>query len=226
MPRRALADKRPFLLLSIAAALAFYFLRVGNLPELYLLPVKGAAAGLLATYAFVRHAGKDAKLLGWALVAAALGDMGMELDRNIGALLIFLFHVLAMGLFLRHRREVLTPSQKLVAGLTLILTPVVGYLLPYDRALAIQTGLFALALGAMAASAWASSFPRYRVGVGAMLVLAANLLLFAEMGPLSGSRFPQVVHWPLYYLGLFMICTGVIQTLRHRDRDMGASGGR
>ncbi len=220
MPRRALVDKRPFLLLSIAAALAFYYLRVSSLPEIYLVPVKGAAAAMLAVYAFMRHSSPDAKLLGWALGAAALGDMGMEFDRSIGALLFFLFHVLALGVFLRHRREQLAKTQSWVCGLTLILTPIVGYLMPYDRSEAWSVALYALALGAMAAGAWASNFPRYRVGAGAMLFLISDLLLFAEMGPLSGSRIPQIMHWPIYYLGLFLICTGVIQTLRKRDPEL------
>ena len=220
MPRRALSEKRPFLLLSIFAALAFYYLRVSNLPELYIIPVKGAAAAMLAVYAFMRHSSPDAKLLGWALGAASLGDMAMEFDRTIGALLFFLFHVLALGVFLRHRREQLSKSQSWVCGLTLILTPVIGYFMPYDRAEAWQVALYALALGAMAAGAWASTFPRYRVGAGAMLFLVSDLLLFAEMGPLSGSRIPQIMNWPVYYLGLFLICTGVIQTLRKRDPEL------
>ncbi len=220
MPRRALVDKRPFLLLSIMAALAFYYLRVSTLPEIYLIPVKGAAAAMLAVYAFMRHSSADAKLLGWALGAASLGDMAMEFDRAIGALLLFLFHVLALGVFLRHRREQLARTQSWVCGLTLILTPVIAWFMPYDRNEAWQVALYALALGAMAAGAWASNFPRYRVGAGAMLVLTANMLLFAEMGPLSGSRVPQIMHWPIYYLGLFLICTGVIQTLRKRDPEL------
>ena len=48
MPRRALAEKRPLLLASIAVALAFYALRWGPWPELYLIPLKGSAVGLLA----------------------------------------------------------------------------------------------------------------------------------------------------------------------------------
>jgi len=220
MPRRALSDKRPFLLLSIAAALAFYYLRVSTLPELYIIPVKGAAAAMLAVYAFLRHSSPDAKLLGWALGAASLGDMAMEFDRNIGALLFFLFHVLALGVFLRNRRDALSKTQSWVCGLTLILTPIVGYFMPWDRNEAWQVALYALALGAMAAGAWASNFPRYRVGAGAMLFLVSDLFLFAEMGPLSGSRWPQIMSWPIYYLGIFLICTGVIQTSRKRDPEL------
>ena len=220
MPRRALYEKRPFLLASIAAALAFYYLRAGQLPELYLIPLKGSAMALLAIYCFNRHAGPDAKLMGWAFGTAALGDMAIEMDRTIGATLFFLFHVLALGVFLRHRREQLAKVQSWVVGLTLLLVPVIGYLLPYDRDQAWSTALYALALGAMASGAWASSFPRYRVGAGAMLFLLSDLLLFAEMGPLGGTEWPQILSWPIYYLGQFLICTGVIQTLRKREPEL------
>jgi len=217
MPKRALAQKRPFLLLSIAAALAFYYLQVSELPELYLIPLKGSAVGLLAIYAFVRHSGPDARLYTWALGSAALGDMAIEVDLKVGALLFFLHHVLALGVFLRNRREQLAKTQSWVVGLTLILTPVIAWLLPYDEAMRWNVGLYAISLGAMASGAWASSFPRYRVGAGAMLFLVSDMLLFAEMGPLSGSDLPQYLVWPVYYLGMFLMCTGVIQTLRKRD---------
>ncbi len=220
MPRRALVEKRPYLLLSVAAALAFYYLRATAMPELYLIPVKGAAVALLAIYSFVRHSGPDARLLTWALGAAALGDMAIEVDRQVGALLFFLFHVLALGVFLRHRREQLAPTQSWVVGLVLILTPVIAFFLPADREIAWQVGLYALALGGMASGAWASNFPRYRVGAGAMLFLVSDLLIFAEMGPLQGHFLPQYMVWPIYYLGMFLICTGVVQTLRKRDPEL------
>jgi uncharacterized membrane protein YhhN len=220
MSRRALVEQRPFLFLSVAAALAFYYLRAGTLPELYLIPVKGAAVGLLAVYAYVRHSSPDARLLTWALGVAALGDMAMEVDIQIGALLFFLFHVLALGVFLKHRREVLKGTQSWLVGVTLILTPVIAFLLPTDRDIAWQVALYALALGGMASGAWASSFPRYRVGAGAMLFLASDLLIFAEMGPLQGHFLPEYMVWPLYYLGMFLITTGVIQTLHKRDPEL------
>ena len=176
--------------------------------------------GFLALYCFVRHASPDARLLGWAFGAATLGDMAIEFDRAIGATLFFLFHVLALGVFLRNRRARLAKVQSWVVGLTLILVPLIGWLLPYDREQALETALYALALGAMAAGAWASSFPRYRVGAGAMLFVASDMLLFAEMGPLGGTAWPGILAWPICYLGQFLICTGVIQTLRKRDPEL------
>lgn len=216
MSRRALVERRPFLLLSVVAALAFYYLRWTAFPEFYLLPVKGAAVGMLAVYAWLRHSSPDARLLTWALGAASLGDMAMEVDREIGGMLFFLFHVLAMGVFLRHRRPDLKGSQRALAMAVLVLTPLIAWLLTQDT----QVAFYALALGAMAASAWASTFPRYRVGAGAMLFVLSDLLIFAEFGPLAGSMVPQVLVWPTYYLGIFLIATGVVQTLRKRDPEL------
>ena len=222
MARRALAEKRPLLLASIAAALAFYYLRWGTLPELYLIPVKGAAVGLLAIYLWLRHSSPDARLLAWAFGAAALGDMVVEVetDRLIGGLLFFAYHVMAMGVYLRNRRPQLSPSQKGAVVAMLLLTPLLGWLLPANRGEALNVALYGLALGAMAASAWASVFPRYRVGAGAVLFLVADLLLFAEMGPLQGHIVPQILVWPIYYLGQLLIATGVAQTLRKRDPEL------
>ena len=222
MPRRALAEKRPLLLASIAAALAFYYLRWGPWRELDLIPVKGAAVGLLAVYLWQRHSSPDARLMAWAFGAAALGDMALEIetDRMIGGLLFFAYHVMAMGVYLRNRRPELSQSQKAAVVAMLLLTPLIAWLLPADRGQALNVALYALALGAMAASAWASVFPRYRVGAGAALFLLSDLLLFAEMGPLQGHIVPEVLVWPIYFLGQLLVATGVAATLRKRDPEL------
>lgn len=220
MSRRALSEIGPLVLLSVAAALAFYYLRWTTVPELYQIPVKGAAVALLALFAWARHSSPDARLLTWALGAAALGDMAMELDRTVGGLLFFLFHVLAMGVFLRHRRPALKGLDSWVAGVTLILTPMAAWLLTGSG----EVVFYALALGAMAASAWASTFPRYRVGGGALLFVISDLLIFAEMGPLEGHFLPRYMVWPTYYLGVLLITTGVVQTLRKRDPELRVVG--
>lgn len=220
MSRRALAEKRPLVLASIAAALAYYYLRWQPWPELYLMPVKGAAAGLLAVYLWLRHSSPDARLMAWAFGAAALGDMAIMFDFQIGGLLFFAYHVMALGVYLRNRRPGLAPSQKGAVAALLLLTPLIAWLMPADRGQALNLALYALALGAMAAGAWGSVFPRYRVGAGAVLFLLSDLLLFAGMGPLQDSVVPQVLVWPIYYLGQLLIATGVAQALRKRDPEL------
>jgi hypothetical protein len=220
MSRRALVEKRPLVFVSILAALAFYYLRWQPWPEPYLLPVKGAAVGSLAVYLWLRHSSPDARLMAWAFGAAALGDMAIELNYMIGGLLYFTYQVMALGVYLRNRRPSLTPSQKWAVAALLILTPVIIWFLPTDRTHAVNIGLYALALGAMAAGAWASMFPRYRVGAGAVLFVLADMVMFAELGPLAGSPVPRILGWPLYYLGQLLIAVGVAQTLRKRDPEL------
>jgi uncharacterized membrane protein YhhN len=213
MPRRALIEKRPWLVASIVAAVAYYALRISTVPEIYLIPLKGAACALLALYALFQG-GRESRWLAAMMAIAALGDMVLEIDFGSGALLFFLYHVIAISLYLRHPREHPTPTQKAAAVAMLLLVPVLAWLLPADRAIAWPTGLYGLALGGMAACAWMSAFPRYRVGVGAVLFLASDLLLIAGEGPLMGQDLADALVWPLYYLGQFLITAGVVQILR------------
>ena len=215
MPRRALIDKRPILLASMAAALAYFVLRQSPVvPEMWLVPLKGCAAGLLALYAFVRFRMSDTRLLGAMFLLAALGDMAIEWDFIAGAIFFFGYHMIAIALYLRHPREAASGSQKAAAVAMLAATPAIFWLLPADRAMAWPTALYGLALGGMAACAWVSAFSRYRVGVGAVLFLVSDLLIVAGMGPLMGERLHQWLIWPLYYLGQLLICLGVLQRLR------------
>ena len=215
MPRRALIDKRPILLASMAAALAYFVLRQSPVvPEMWLVPLKGCAAGLLALYAFVRFRMSDTRLLGAMFLLAALGDMAIEWDFIAGAIFFFGYHMIAIALYLRHPRESASGSQKAAAVAMLLATPAIFWLLPADRVMAWPTALYGLALGGMAACAWLSAFSRYRVGVGAVLFLVSDLLIVAGMGPLMGERLHQWLIWPLYYLGQLLICLGVIDRLR------------
>jgi uncharacterized membrane protein YhhN len=77
--------------------------------------------------------------------------------------------------------------------------------------------LYGLAVGGMAACAWLSAFPRYRVGNGAAQLLAVNLIVIAELGPLMGQQVPDLLSWPLYYVGQLLVTVGVVQTLRSNN---------
>ncbi len=213
MPRRALIEKRPWLLASIAAALAFYLLRDGALPGAYQMLLKGSACAFLAVWAIVRHGGRDTQLLAAIMGISALADMAIEITIVAGAALFLFAHIIAIALYLRHRRDSLSGSQQAASLALLVLTPLAGWLLTQDPLVAI----YGTGLGAMAASAWSSSFPRYRVGIGALLFVASDLLIFAREGVMEVSVLPGLLIWPLYYLGQLLIATGVIGTLRGRS---------
>jgi uncharacterized membrane protein YhhN len=217
MPKRALVEKRPWLAASLVAAISFYVFRDSAVPGVYLMAWKGAGVGLLAIYALLRHAGADSRMLAAMMALSAAGDMAIEIDTGAGAACFFLSHVTAIALYLRHRRAALTFSQKTAATALLLGVPFIAFLMPSDRSQAVTTAIYALSLAGMAATAWTSSFPRYRVGVGAVLFVLSDLLIFARMGPLANSALPGLLIWPTYYFGQFLICVGVIGTLRQRS---------
>jgi uncharacterized membrane protein YhhN len=140
----------------------------------------------------------------------------IEWRLEAGAAAFLVGHLVAIHLYLRHRRVHLPFSQKAAALAMLVLIPLVSFLLPNDRSAAPGVALYALALAGMTAAAWTSSFPRYRVGLGAVLFAVSDLLIFARIGPLASSPLPGLLIWPLYYFGQVLICTGVVGELRLR----------
>ncbi|HEX4847427.1 MAG TPA: lysoplasmalogenase [Novosphingobium sp.] len=216
MPERALIEKRPWLLASLLAGISFYFVRDMAIPGLYLMAWKGAGVALLAVYALARHQGADSRQIAAVMAFGALGDVLIELMLEAGAVAFLIGHLIAVHLYWRHRRESLSFSQKLTGLALLVLVPLIAFQIPTDRTAAPGIALYSAGLGAMAAAAWTSSFPRYRVGIGAVLFVISDLLIFARMGVLAQSPLPNLLIWPLYYFGQFLICTGVVGELRRR----------
>ena len=214
MPRRALIDHRPWLLASLAASVSYFFFRDNPVPGLYLIAWKGAAVALLAIYAARRARSADGWLLVAVMVMGALGDMALEVDMIAGGALFAAGHLIAIALFLRNPRERRAGSQWLAALALLSGAPLVAALLALPDPRWPLAALYAAIVGAMAASAWVSRFPRYRVGIGAVLFVISDLLIFAR----EGGHVPEAVSWwlvwPLYYAGQLLIATGVVRTLR------------
>lgn len=210
MPRRALIDHRPWLLAGISMALAFWVLSDSAFGGLYLMTLKGGSVAMLALYALARGSGRDARMITAVMAVGAAGDVGMELDTVAGGGLFLLAHLVAIALFLANRRASTTGSQKLAAAALLFGVPLAAWLLARDT-LAV---VYAAALAAMAATAWISRFSRYHVGIGALLFVASDLLIFARLGGVLRPALAEWFVWPLYYAGQFLICTGVIRALR------------
>lgn len=211
MPKRALVEHRPWLLASLAAGISFYFLRDSALGGIWLILLKGAGVAALAAYAFHRASGQAALLIGIALALSAAGDMAIEIAMEAGGLAFFLSHLVAMSLYLRFPRHQTTGSQKALAVVLLIGTPLISWFLSGSW----QVALYGLALGGMASTAWMSRFPRYRVGFGAVLFVVSDWLIFSRLGTIDLGLLPDLLIWPFYYGGQFLIATGVVQTLRH-----------
>lgn len=180
---------------------------------------KGCGVALLAVWAATNARGRD----GWLIVAVmafgTLGDVLLERSQALGAMAFLAGHVTALILYLLHRRSKPSPSQIGLSLLLLIAVPIIAFLLPANRAAAPGVALYATGLGAMAACAWLSRFPRYRVGLGAVMFVASDLLIFSRMGPLAGSPVPGLLIWPLYFAGQALIAWNVVTTLQRWKDD-------
>ena len=53
---------------------------------------------------------------------------------------------------------------------------------------------------------------------GALLFVVSDWLIFSRLGPYDLAPLPDLLVWPTYYVGQFLIATGVVQTLRRFRR--------
>ena len=203
---------KPALLLAALLAGLSYWAASHILPAGAVLAAwKGTGVGLLAVWAFVSAPTTVGRWIALVLAFGALGDVLLETSGlTVGAVAFLIGHVLATALYWSNRRTArdgTTPAILLMLGVPLTAYAVSG---------SPGVLLYALALGAMAATAWISRFPRSLVGAGAVLFALSDLLIFARMGPLAGSIVPDLLVWPLYLAGQAMIAVGVVTSERAR----------
>lgn len=174
---------------------------------------KGMAVALLALWAALHARSRDGWVIALVLALGATGDVLLDVvGLTVGALAFLAGHLVAVWLYLRHRREGAVGSP-IIAGAIALLTTLVAFALPALREAAPGIALYAAGLGAMCGAAWTSRFPRATVGLGAALFVVSDLLIFAEMGPLAGSAIPRLLIWPTYFAGQALIAWGVVRQL-------------
>lgn len=196
------------------------------LPATWLLPNgpmlvvwKGAGVALLALWAASQARGIGRWLLAAVLALGAMGDVLLEVaGLTTGAIAFLAAHLVAIGLYARHLRPDWRGGLPIAIGRLLII-PALAFVFPANRAAAPGIALYATGLGAMAAMAWLSAFPRNWVSFGALLFAVSDLLIFARLGPLAGSIIPDLLVWPLYFGGQAMIAWGVVGTLAKRNEN-------
>ena len=215
MPERAPIEHRAWLAASLLAGISFYFVKDAHLPAPAFIVWKGAGVALLAVWALLHPRSREVLLVALVMALGAAGDMLLEWNQTAGGAAFLLGHVVAMWLYLRNWRPNITPSQRLLASLVVPVSVFVAAVCSRP-AQQLATAIYAFFVAGMAASAWTSRFPRYRTGIGAMMFLASDLLIFARMGPLANSLLPGLLIWPLYYAGQFLICIGVVGTSKNR----------
>jgi uncharacterized membrane protein YhhN len=164
---------------------------------------KGSGVGLLALWAFAR----GRPWIGLVLAFGALGDVLLETSGLIvGAVAFLIGHILAAGFYWRSHRTGPT-----VPALIAVAVALASYQLSGDRGV----GLYAASLGLMAGTALVS---RHRLaGLGAILFVVSDLLIFARIGPLAASPLPGLLIWPTYFAGQALIAWSVVSELAREN---------
>jgi len=193
-------------------------------PLLWLLPAphwtviaaKGAGVAFLALAAARSARGVDGWLLASVLALGAIGDVLLEIAFKAGAASFALGHALAILLYLRNRRPGLPIADAAVAD-ALIAAAILGpFFLLQGRPEQYAFAAYGLLLGAMAACAWLSRFPRKLVALGAFLFLASDLLIAARLGMAARPAAMGLAIWWIYFAGQVLIFLGVSGALVER----------
>lgn len=184
---------------------------------------KGAGVTLLALWAALQARDANPEGEGWliALVLAfgALGDVLLDaVGLTTGAAAFALGHVVAIILYARNRRDSLTTSQTLFGWLIAPLGVLITIALVHGQPDGTMAIAYAALVGAMTAFAWTSRFPRYRTGIGAVMFLVSDLIIFAGQTVWAGTLLPKLLIWPLYFGGQALIAWGVVRTLQAPNR--------
>lgn len=214
MPKRALIESRPWLVAGIALAIAFWLVADGALGGTFKIVLKGASVVALAGYALSRSKARDARMIAAVMAAGAAGDVALELSTIAGGAFFLLSHLIAIALYLRNKRPQPSRTQRLAARALFLGVPLAAWLLTRDP----MAVIYSIALGTMADTAWLSRFSRYNVGIGALMFVASDLLIFARLGGVLDEGVTGWLVWPLYYAGQLLICTGVIRAVRKDHR--------
>ena len=202
------------LIASVLAGVSYVAAWGLHLPPALELTWKGLGVGLLALYAALKARSLDGWLLVGVMAFGTLGDVLLgAAGLTVGAVAFLIGHLIAIGLYRRNRRPTLSPSQLALAVILVPATVTIAYLLPADRAGAPGVAFYSLGLSLMAAMAWTSRFHRFRVGIGALMFLVSDLLIFGRAGPLPDSFLVGLAIWGLYYVGQLLICVGVTEGL-------------
>lgn len=167
---------------------------------------KGAGVALLAIHAALRARNLDGWLLAAVMAFGAGGDVLLETHGlTVGAVSFLLGHVVAIGLYRRHRAS--------GSPVPLILVPLVVAAAWMLSGRDPGVALYSAFLATMAATALMSRFPRRTVGLGALMFVVSDLLIFARAGPLPDTLASGLAVWGLYYGGQLLICMGVARKL-------------
>ena len=182
---------------------------------------KGLGVALLAVWAATEAARAPTHhrgalwLITLVLACGAVGDVVIDaVGLEAGGATFACGHIAAIVLYALHRRDRVTGSQRALAVLVVPVSALIAWAMVRGQPGASMAIAYTALVAAMASAAWTSAFSRYRTGIGAMLFLISDLLIFAREGGAVSDAVARLFVWPLYFAGQALIARGVIERLR------------
>lgn len=177
---------------------------------------KGMGVGLLAIWAALSARDRFGWMIALVLAFGALGDVLLDAaGMTVGAVAFAAGHLVAIGLYRQNKRPEVSSSQLALALLTPPLALVATWFMLEGEALRWAAMGYTALVAVMASAAWLSRFPRYRTGIGAMLFLISDIIIFARAGGHVPPGLGAALIWPLYFAGQALIAWGVVTQLRN-----------
>lgn len=180
---------------------------------------KGAGVALLALWAALNARDRFGWMIALVLAFGAAGDVLLDAaGMTVGAIAFAIGHLIAIGLYRQNARAEVSGSQRALAWLAPPLALIATWFMLEGESLRWVAMAYTALVAVMASAAWLSRFPRYRTGIGAMLFLVSDLLIFARVGGVVAPEMGSALIWPLYFAGQALIAWGVVTTLRGGQR--------
>lgn len=120
---------------------------------------------------------------------------------------------IAILLYYRNFRPNLGAGSYLGAAMFVGGVSLASYLLPTDRGDAIIVAIFVVPLATMTALTFLTRFSPWLVGLGTLLILLSDLLIFRRMGPIECMAGLREAIWLCYFVGEALVVYGVTRGL-------------
>jgi uncharacterized membrane protein YhhN len=206
---------KSLLLCAVVAGVAYLVAGAVGVSPTALSISKAAAPFILCLYAASQAHSADGWMLVVIMLLCSLGDGLITSHVAIATLMTAMAHMVSTALYVRHRQPSLTFGRTLMTCAVIPFTMFAAWQLPIGIGTedAIGTVAYSFFASVMVAAAWSSRFAPSPVGIGVIVFLISDLMLFGIMGPLPGTSIVRTVIWTLYLSGQILITIGVVQTL-------------
>ncbi len=178
-----------------------------------------ASVGCLALYAGLNARNTDGWLLTAVMLISACSDILLVVvGRDFGAMCFIIADFIAIALYCRNFRPKLSAGSFIGAGLFVAAISAFSFILPTDRTEALTIAIFVVPLATMTALTFLTRFSPLFVGLGAVLILISDLLIFGRMGPINGLIGLTEAIWLCYFVGEALVVIGVTRGLMKATR--------